>query len=91
MDGKPALDLLDLIVTGLHGNTNQSKQVEKDLFTSPTRNLGKIDDLNSVDFVSSNANSCHKEAIVHFGKSYICSDKLDVQETDCCFAQFKKI
>ena len=58
--------LWDLIVTGLHGNTNQSKQVEKDLFTSPTRNLGKIDDLNSVDFVSSNANSCHKEAIVHF-------------------------
>ena len=29
--------------------------------------------------------------IVHFWKSYICSDKLDVQETDCRFAQFNRI
>ena len=28
---------------------------------------------------------------VHFRKSYICSNKLDVQETNCCFAQFNRI
>ena len=37
MDGIPALDLWDLIVTVLHGNTNQSKQVQGDLSTSLTR------------------------------------------------------
>ena len=59
MDGIPALDLWDLIVTVLHGNTNQSKQVQGGLSTSLTRKkiLGKIDDLKNVDFVSSNANS----------------------------------
>ena len=59
MDGIPALDLWDLIVTVLHGNTNQSKQAQGDLSTSPTRKKipGKMDDLNNVDFVSSNANS----------------------------------
>ena len=52
MDGKPLFDLWDLIVTVLHGNTNQSKQVEVNLSKSPTRKkiLGKIDDLNNVDF-----------------------------------------
>ena len=67
MDGIPALDLWDLIVTVLHGNTNQSKQVQGDLSTSLTRkkNPGKVDDLNSVDFVSSNANSSHKEAMLY--------------------------
>ena len=62
MDGIPALDLWDLIVTVIHGNTNQSEQVQGDLSTSPTRkkNLGKIDDLNNVDFVSPSANSCRK-------------------------------
>ena len=51
MDGIPALDLWDLIVTVLHGNTNQSKQVQGNLSTSPTRKKihGKIDDLNKVD------------------------------------------
>ena len=29
--------------------------------------------------------------IVHFRKSYICSNKLDVQETNCCFSQFNRI
>ena len=29
--------------------------------------------------------------IVRFGKSYICSNKLDVQETNCCFSQFNRI
>ena len=67
MDGNPALDLWDLIVTFLHGNTNQSKQVQGNLSTSPTRKkiLGKIDDLNDVDFVSENANSSRMVAILY--------------------------
>ena len=67
MDGRPALDLWDLIVTVLHGNTNQSKQVQGNLSTSPTRKKtpGKIDDLNDVDFVSSNAHSSRKEALLY--------------------------
>ena len=36
-DGIPALDLWDLIVTVLRGNTNQSKQVQGDLSTSLMR------------------------------------------------------
>ena len=28
---------------------------------------------------------------MHVRKSYICSNKLDVQETNCCFTQFNKI
>ena len=65
MDGIPALDVWDLFVTVLHGNTNQNKQVHGDQSTSLTRKkmLGKIDDLNNVDFVSSNAKSSHKEAL----------------------------
>ena len=62
MDGIPALDLWDLIVAVLHGNTNQSKQVQGDPSTSLTR---KMDDLNNVDFVSSNANPSHKEAMLY--------------------------
>ena len=67
MDGIPALDLWDMIVTVLHGNTNQSKQVQENLSTSPTRKKipGKIDDLNNVDFVSSNAHSSRKEAMLY--------------------------
>ena len=67
MDGIPALDLWDLIVTVLHGNTNQSKQVHGDLSTSLMRKKipGKIGDLNSVDFVSSNANSSRQEASLY--------------------------
>ena len=67
MDGKPALDLWDLIVNVLHGNTNQSKQVQGNLSTSPTRKKipGKIDDLNNVDFVSSNANISREEAVLY--------------------------
>ena len=66
MDPIPALDLWDLVVTVLHGNTNQSKQVRGDPYKSPTRKkiLGKIDDPNNVDFVSSNANSSQKEAML---------------------------
>ena len=63
-DGIPALDLWDLIVTVLHGNTNQSKQVRGDPYKSPTRKKihGKIDDLNNVEFISSNVNSSRREA-----------------------------
>ena len=53
LDGIPALDLWDLIVAVLHGNTNQNYQD------------GKIDDLNNVDFVSSNANSSRQEALLY--------------------------
>ena len=67
MDGKPAFDLWDLIVAVLLGNTNQSNQERWDLSTSPTRKKipGKIDDLNNVDFVSSNVHSSRKEALLH--------------------------
>ena len=68
MDGIPALDLWDLIVTVLHGNTNQNDQVrERDPYKSPARKkiLGMIDDLNNVDFISSNVNSSCKEALLY--------------------------
>ena len=67
LDGIPALDLWDLIVTVLHGNTHQSKQVQGNLSTSPTRKKihGKIDDLDNVDFISSNVNSSRKEASLY--------------------------
>ena len=28
---------------------------------------------------------------MHFQKSYICSNELDVQETNCCFSQLNRI
>ena len=28
---------------------------------------------------------------MHIQKSYICSNKLDVQESNCCFSQFNRI
>ena len=67
MDGIPALDLWDLIVTVLHGNTHQNDQVRGDRYKSPTRKKihGKIDDLNNVDCVSSNLNSSRKEALLY--------------------------
>ena len=34
LDGMPALDLWDLIVADLHGNTNQSNQARRDLCTN---------------------------------------------------------
>ena len=50
----------------LHTNT-RSKQVQGDLSTSPTRKKipGKIDDLNNVDFVSSNVNAFRQEALLY--------------------------
>ena len=56
LDGILALDLWDLIVAVLHGNTYQSNQEQGDPHKSPTRgkkNHGKIDDLDNVDFISS--------------------------------------
>ena len=55
LDGIPALDLWDLIVAVLHGNTNQSFQERGDPHKFPTRKKihGKIDDLDNVDFISS--------------------------------------
>ena len=66
MDGVPALDVWDLIVTVLHGSTYQKNQVRRDPYKSPTRKKihGKID-VNNVDFVSSNVNSSHKAALFY--------------------------
>ena len=67
LDGIPALDLWDLIVAVLHGNTYQSNQERRDSHKSPTRKEvhGKIDDLNNIDFISSNVNSSRKEALLY--------------------------
>ena len=67
MDGIPALDLWDLIVAVLHGNTYQNNQKQGDPYKSPTRQKihGKIDDLDNVDFISSNVHSSHKEAMLY--------------------------
>ena len=53
LDGIPALDLWDLIVAVLHGNTYQNDQERKDPSKSPARKKihGKIDDLDNVDFI----------------------------------------
>ena len=52
LDGIQALDLWDLIVAVLHGNTFQNDQVRGDPSKSPTRMKihGKIDDLDNVNF-----------------------------------------
>ena len=62
-----ALVLWDLIVSVLHGNTYQSNQERRDPHKSPTRKQihGRVDDLNSVDFVFSNTISSHKEATLY--------------------------
>ena len=72
LDGIPALHLSDLIVAVLHGNTNQSKKVRRDPSKSPTRQKihGQFDDLDNVNFISSNVNSSRKEALL-----YIFEDK----------------
>ena len=64
LDGIPALDLWDLIVAVLHGNTYPHDQVRGDPYKSRTRKKihEKIDDLDNVDFISSNVNSSRKEA-----------------------------
>ena len=61
LDGIPALDLWDLIVAVLLGNTHQSNQERRDLYTNLVRvkshklstrkkSHGMIDDLDNVDF-----------------------------------------
>ena len=67
LDGIPALDLCDLIVVILHGNTYQSNQERGDPSKSPTRKKshGRIDDLDNVDFISSNVNSSRQEALLY--------------------------
>ena len=67
MDGLPHLIFWDLIVTVLHGNTHQNNQVLGDPYKSPTRKKihGKMDNLNNVDFVSTNVNFSHQEAVLN--------------------------
>ena len=77
-DGIPALDLWDLIVAVL-GNTNQSNKAQGDLCPNQRevrstphtiqkrkQSHGMIDDLDNVDFVPSNVNSSHQEALLFF-------------------------
>ena len=77
MDGIPALDLWDLIVT-VRGNTNQSHKEHEDLLKnkrevrSPPHTIYKrkrsqrvINDLDNVDFIPSNVNSSPQEALLY--------------------------
>ena len=77
MDGFPALDLWDLTVAVL-GNTNQSNKEQGDLLMNKRevcstphtiqkrkQSQGLINDLDNVDFISSNVNSSLKEALLY--------------------------
>ena len=63
----PALDLRDLIVAVLHGNTYQGNQQRRDPYKSPTRKKihGMNDDPDNVDFISSNVHSSRQEALLY--------------------------
>ena len=78
LDGLPALELWDLIVAVLHGNTSQSNQARRDLcmkqrevravphtLQKRMKSHGMIDDLDNVDFISSNVNSSRQEALLN--------------------------
>ena len=78
LDGITALDLWDLIVAVLHGNTYQSGQERRDLCTNRRevravphtlhkrkKSHGMIDDLDNFDFTSSNVNSSRQEALLY--------------------------
>ena len=78
LDGIPVLDLWDLIVAVLHGNTHQRNQERGDPCTnqrevrSTPHNIqkrkqsqGVINDLDHVDFIPSNVKSSHQEALVY--------------------------
>ena len=67
LDGIPARDLWDVIVAVLHGKTYENNQERGDPSKSPTRKKihGKIDDLNNIDFISSNVNSSRQEALLN--------------------------
>ena len=77
LDGIPALDLRDLIVAVL-GNTYQSNQARRDMCTNQRgvravphtlqkgkKSNGMIDDLDNVDFISSNVHFSHQEALLY--------------------------
>ena len=77
LDGIPALDLWDLIVAVL-GNTNQSHKERGDPFMNQRevrstphtiqkrkQSQGVINDLNCVDFIPSNVQSSHQEALLY--------------------------
>ena len=65
----------------LHGNTYQSNQERGDPFKSPTRKKihRKIDDLNNVDFISSNVNSSRQEALLHVFEDHEAVIKMIIQ------------
>ena len=78
LDGIPALDLWDLIVAVLHGNTNQSNHARGDLCTNQREVRSKphtiqkrkqsqrvINDLDNVDFIPSNVKSSRQEALLY--------------------------
>ena len=76
LDGITALDLWDLTVAVLHGNTYQSNQERRDpctnLFCARPHKLpmrkkshGMIDDLDNVDLISSNVHSSRQEALLY--------------------------
>ena len=67
LDGIHPLDLWDLVVSVLHGNTYHSNQERRDPHKSPTRKKfhGKIDGLDNVDFISSNVHSSRHEALLY--------------------------
>ena len=76
MDGFPALDLWDLIVAVLYGNKYQSNQERgnpcTNLVSAAPHKLqmrkkihGKIDDLDNIDFISSNVHSSRQEALLY--------------------------
>ena len=73
LDGIPALDLWDLSVTVLHGNTYQSNQERGDPYTNLVRvNPHKLSTrkkshgmIVNVDFVSSNVHSSRQEALLN--------------------------
>ena len=78
LDRIPALDLWDLIVA-VFGNTNQSNQARGDLCTNQRedrstphtmqkrkQSQGMINDLDNIDFISSNVHSSRKEALFYF-------------------------
>ena len=67
LDGITALDLWDLIVAVLHGNTNHNDQVRgaPHKFPTPKKIHGKIGNLDNVDFISSNVHSSRREASLY--------------------------
>ena len=78
LDGIPALDLWHLIVAVLHRNTYQSNKWQGDLcrhqrevravphtLQKRKKSHGMIDDLNNIDFISSNFNSSRQEALLY--------------------------